>query len=55
LVAAPRAHLDLDAVGPVDVQGFDGRRRQRRVTAVVASILILIIVGAVTMSILSHS
>jgi|GEM_PF-3072843 len=55
VTASPRASLDLDAVGPVDVYGFDGGRRKRNVARVVVVMMLLLIGGAVTMMILSYN
>jgi hypothetical protein len=52
---APRASLDLESVGPVDIEGFDGGRRKKRVAAFVVVVMLLVIVGAVTMTVLSHT
>jgi len=52
--SAPRASLDLDAVGPVDVAGFDGGRRQKLVGRIVVALILLVFLGVVLMSILSH-
>jgi hypothetical protein len=50
-----RPTLDLDAVGPVDVDGFDGGRSKRRVAIAVVVIMLMIIIGVVSMTVLSHS
>jgi hypothetical protein len=52
---APRPSLDLDAVGAIDISGFDGGRAKRRVASTVIVLMLLIIAGAVTMTVLSHS
>jgi hypothetical protein len=55
VTASPRPSLDLDAVGPVDVYGFDGGRRKRNVARVVVVLMLLLIGGAVTMMVLSYN
>jgi hypothetical protein len=50
-----RPSLDLDAVGAVDISGFDGGRRKRMVGRAVVVIMLLIITGVVTMTLLSHN
>jgi hypothetical protein len=50
-----RPSLDLDSVGAVDVSGFDGGRRKRMVGRAVVFIMLLIITGVVTMTLLSHN
>jgi hypothetical protein len=50
-----RPTLDLENVGPVDIEGFDGGRRKRRVAGAVVVIMLLLIASAVTMTVLSHS
>lgn len=50
-----RPSLDLESVGPVDIEGFDGGRRKRRVAGAVVVIMLLLVVSAVTMTVLSHS
>jgi hypothetical protein len=55
VMTSPRASLDLDAVGPVDVYGFDGGRRKRNVARVVVVLMLLLIGGAVTMMVLSYN
>lgn len=54
VMQSTRPTLDLDAVGPVDIDGFDGGRRKRRVGYAVVVIMLMIITGAVTMTVLSH-
>ena len=51
----PRPSLDLESVGAVDITGFDGGRAKRRVASTVVILMLLIIAGAVTMTVLSHS
>lgn len=55
VMSAPRFALDLDAVGPVDIDGFDGGRRKRNVARVVVVFMLLLIGGAITMMVLSYS
>jgi hypothetical protein len=55
VTSIPRASLDLDAVGPVDIEGFDGGRRKRTVARLVVVMMLLLIGGAVTMMILSYN
>lgn len=55
VISAPRATLDLESVGPVDIDGFDGSKRKKRVATFVVVVMLLLIVGAVTMTVLSHS
>ncbi len=55
VMQSTRPTLDLDAVGPVDVDGFDGGQRKRRVGYAVVVIMLMIIIGVVTMTVLSHS
>jgi hypothetical protein len=55
VTTSPRASLDLEAVGPVDIEGFDGGRRKKRVAGVVVVMILLLIAGLVTMTALSHS
>jgi hypothetical protein len=55
VIADTRASLDLDNVGPVDIEGFDGGRRKKRVAGAVVVLMLLVIIGAVTMTVLSHS
>lgn len=55
VMTVPRATLDLDSVGPVDIDGFDGGKSKKRVATFVVVIMLLLIVGAVTMTILSHN
>lgn len=50
-----RPKLDLDAVGDVDIAGFDGGRRKRMVGIAVVIIMLLIIAGVVTMTLASHA
>jgi hypothetical protein len=50
-----RPTLDLENVGPVDIEGFDGGRRKRRVATAVVVIMLLLIASAITMTVLSHS
>lgn len=50
-----RPTLDLESVGPVDVHGFDGGRSKRRVAIAVVVIMLTIVVGVVSMTVLSHS
>jgi hypothetical protein len=50
-----RPGLDLEAVGSVDISGFDGGRRKRMVGRAVVVIMLLIITGVVTMTLLSHN
>jgi hypothetical protein len=54
---AVRASLDLEGVTlrDDDIAGFDGGRRKRMVVKVVAILMLLIAIAAVTMTILSHS
>jgi hypothetical protein len=55
VMASTRPTLDLDAVGAVNIDGFDGGRRKRRVAGVVVAIMLMIIIGAVTMTVISQS
>ena len=55
VMSLPPARLDLDAVGPVDIEGFDGGRSKRRVATAVVVIMLLIIVGVVTMTLVSYN
>jgi hypothetical protein len=55
VMASTRPSLDMDSVGAVDIEGFDGGRRKKRVGAIVAVLMLLIIAGVVTMTVLSHS
>jgi hypothetical protein len=55
VVADTRASLDLENVGPIDIEGFDGGRRKRRVAGFVVFLMLLVITGAITMTVLSHS
>lgn len=55
VVVAPRASLDLESVGPVDVEGFDGGRAKKRVASIVVVMMLLLIAGLVTMTVLSHN
>lgn len=55
VIAAPRASLDLEAVGAIDLEGFDGGRRKKRVAGVVVVLMLLLIAGAITMTVLSHN
>jgi len=55
VIKSTRAELDLAAVGPVDVDGFDGGRRKRRVASAVVVLMLMVIIGVVTMTVLSHS
>jgi hypothetical protein len=55
VVNSPRPTLDLENVGPVDIEGFDGGRRKRRVAGVVVVLIFVLIVTVVTMAVLSHS
>ncbi len=50
-----RPTLDLDNVGPIDIEGFDGGRRKRRVAGIVVLLMLMLIVGAITMTVLSHN
>jgi hypothetical protein len=54
-MASPRPSLDMDSVGAVDIEGFDGGRRKKRVAAIVAVLMLLIIAAAVTMAVLSYN
>jgi hypothetical protein len=55
VMASTRPSLDLDSVGAVDIEGFDGGRRRKRVGAIVAVLMLLIIAAVVTMAVLSHN
>jgi len=55
VMQSTRPTLDLDAVGPVNIDGFDGGRRKRRVAGAVVVIMLMIIIGAVTMTVISQS
>jgi hypothetical protein len=55
VMQSTRPTLDLDAVGPVDIDGFDGGRRKRRVATAVVVLMLMIIIGAVTMTVISQS
>lgn len=55
VMTVERPTLDLDAVGPVDVDGFDGGRRKKTVARVVVVLMLLVIVGAVGMMVLSYN
>jgi hypothetical protein len=54
VMQSTRPTLDLEGVGPVDVHGFDGGQRKRRVGYAVVVIMLMIIIGVVTMTVLSH-
>ena len=47
--------LDLSNVGAIDISGFDGGRRKKRVATAVVMLMLMLIAGAVTMTVLSHS
>jgi hypothetical protein len=55
VMPGPRVALDLDAVGPVDVEGFDGGRRKRTVGRIVVVLMLMLIGGAVLMMVLSYN
>ncbi len=55
VINSTRPELDLASVGPVDVDGFDGGRRKRRVAGAVVVLMLMIVIGVVTMTVLSHS
>jgi hypothetical protein len=55
VMASMRPSLDMDSVGAVDIEGFDGGRRRKRVGAIVAVLMLLIIAAVVTMTVLSHN
>jgi hypothetical protein len=55
VMQSTRPTLDLDAVGAVSIEGFDGGRRKRRVAGAVVAIMLMIIIGAVTMTVISQS
>lgn len=50
-----RPKLNLDAVGEVDIAGFDGGRRKKMVATAVVIIMLVIIASVVTMTLLSHN
>lgn len=50
-----RPTLDLESVGPVDIDGFDGGRAKRRVTIVVVVVMVILIASVIAMSVLSHN
>ena len=54
---AVRASLDLEGVtlGRDEIAGFDGGRKKRMVVKVVAVLMLLIAIAAVTLTIMSHS
>jgi hypothetical protein len=55
VILSTRPTLDLESVGPINIDGFDGGRQKRRVAYVVVVVMVMIIVCAVTMSVLSHN
>jgi hypothetical protein len=55
VMPGPSPTLVLDNVGPVDVEGFDGGRRQKTVARVVVFVLLAIIVSVVVMTLVSRS
>ena len=55
VIPGPRVALDLDAVGPVNIDGFDGGRRKKIVARVVVVLMLLLIGGAITMMVLSYN
>ena len=55
VVQGPRPSLDSENVGPVDIEGFDGGARKRRVAGTVVVLMVLIFVGVLTMTLLSHN
>ncbi len=55
VIPGPRFALDLDAVGPVNIDGFDGSRRKKTVARVVVVFMLLLIGGAITMMVLSYN
>ena len=55
VMTSVRPTLDLESVGPVDIDGFDGGRAKRRVAIVVVVIMILLIASAIAMSVLSYN
>lgn len=55
VIPGPRPTLDLDAVGPVDIGGFDGGARRRTVARVVVVLMLLLIGGAILMMVLSYN
>jgi hypothetical protein len=52
---APKPSLDLEHAGPVDIGGFDGGARKRRVGQIVVVLILLIVISVVTMTVLSHN
>ena len=55
VVPGPRPTFDLDKVGPVDIEGFDGGRAKRRVAAIVIVVMVAVFVSVVAMALASHS
>ena len=55
VMPSTRPQLNLDAVGAVDISGFDGGRRKKMVGRAVVVIILAIVVGLVTMTLLSHN
>lgn len=55
VAASPRREHEVASVGSVDVEAFDGRRRKRRVAAIVAALILVLLGSLVTMTILSHN
>lgn len=50
-----RPSLDLENVGPIDIEGFDGGARKRKVAGFVVILMLLLIAGAITMTVMSHN
>ena len=55
VMVSPRESLDLDAVGHVDITGFDGGARKKKVASAVVVIMLVIIIAVVTMTVMSHN
>jgi len=55
VVTAPRASLDLESAGPVDIEGFDGGRRQKLVGRIVVALILGVVITVVVMMIASRS
>lgn len=50
-----RPSFDLQNVGPIDIEGFDGGARKRKVAGFVVILMLLLIAGAITMTVMSHN
>ena len=55
VMLSTRPKLDLDSVGAIDISGFDGGARKRKVYIFVVVLMLVIVTGAVVMTVLSHN